>query len=108
MVQDGESNRGAAAAKQFWTATLPAAILVLGGVAFRWIFAWAGKDRALSGLNDFLPFYAGGKLAFTGHLYDQAQVLAEEHKASGVFGENLYFIRPPWFAALLWLRALPF
>ncbi len=85
----------------FWSTTLPVVVLAVGGLVFLSLFAWAGSARALSGWNDFLPFYAGGRLAFTGHLYDQAQILTEEQRAGGASGENLHFIRPPWFAALL-------
>lgn len=77
-------------------------VLAAGGLGFLSLFAVSAADRALYGKNDFLPFYAGGRLAFTGHLYDQGRVLAEEHRAGGVAGESLHFIRPPWFAAALW------
>lgn len=91
--------------RDFWTTTLPAVVLMAGGLAFLALFAYAGRGPAISGLNDFLPFYAGGRLAFSGHLYDQARVLEEQARVTGTYGENLHFIRPPWFAAAVWLIA---
>lgn len=88
--------------RRFWTTTLPMALLFLAGLSVLGMLAYAGRERALSGWNDFLPFYAGGRLAFSGHLYDQARIMEEERRVTGVFGENLHFIRPPWFAAALW------
>ncbi|MBS1877336.1 MAG: DUF2029 domain-containing protein [Acidobacteria bacterium] len=88
---------------------LPVSVLAVGGVIFLSLFAISASGRASAGRNDFLPFYAGGRLALSGHLYDQQRVLAEERSAAGVAGESLHFIRPPWFAALLWpLARLPY
>jgi hypothetical protein len=86
----------------FWRTALPSAVLALGGLVLLSLFAGAGHERAFAGYNDFLSFYAGGRLAFSGHLYDPERVLAEQQRAGGVSGENLHFIRPPWFAAILW------
>lgn len=70
---------------------------------------WPIRQRALSGANDFASFYAAGRLAGTQHLYDAARnrQLAAQH--SGFQSDAWRFIRPPFFAGLLWpLARLPY
>lgn len=69
------------------------------------------QQHFLRGWNDFLAFYAGGRLAFTPHLYDPPSVAAVELQAAGISSDTLRFIRPPHYAMLLaaiaWMPYLP-
>ena len=59
--------------------------------------------------SDFSAFYAGGKLAGTSNLYVPQAAFDVERKAMGCVMENLIFIRPPFYALLMWpLAQLPF
>lgn len=83
--------------------------LACGGLALLAAIAspyW--KDVAL-GHTDYLSFYAGGRLAFTPSLYDPPHAMAEQLRAAGVMGKGTYYIRMPWFAAVMWpLARLPY
>jgi len=52
--------------------------------------------------TDFLSFYAGGRLAVTGHLYDPQAIWKAQFEAAGRYGPGLLFIRLPCFALFLW------
>ena len=52
--------------------------------------------------TDFLSFYAGGRLAATGHLYDTQAIWKAQFEATGRYGPGLLFIRLPCFALFLW------
>jgi hypothetical protein len=74
-------------------------------------FAWSAVSNGLAtgGPNDFLAFYAGGKLAGTGALYHPDAVRQVEIKACGGWSPALLFIRPAFYAHLLKpLTMLPF
>ena len=59
--------------------------------------------------TDFSPFYAGGKLAGLPQTYSPAAVFAVEDRAVGCHIENLIFIKPPFYAVLMWpIAQLPF
>jgi len=59
--------------------------------------------------TDFLGLYPGGKLCGTGHLYDTLHVLAVQRDAIGHNNSQRLFIRPPFYAAILWpLAQLPY
>lgn len=59
--------------------------------------------------NDFLSFYAGGKLAFSPSVYDAATIKAVQLDAAGMTDPALRFIRLPYLAALFWpIAQLPF
>jgi hypothetical protein len=59
--------------------------------------------------TDFLAFYAGGRLAATGHLYDPQAIWKIQTEAIGKYGPSLLFIRLPCFALFLWpLARLPY
>ena len=59
--------------------------------------------------TDFSAFYAGGKLAGSPNLYVPQAAFEVERKAMGCVMENLVFIRPPFYALLMWpLAQLPF
>ena len=73
------------------------------GIFFAWSFAGS------NGPNDFLQFYAGGRLAGTGHLYDPAAVRRVQIEACGGWSPALLFTRPAFYAHVLKpLAALPF
>jgi hypothetical protein len=85
----------------FW---LPVAL----GVIFLLLLGYHRRDMALSGRNDFVTFYAGGKLAGTPELYSRAANVA---LINGLAGQDMgvMYIRPPFYAAILKpLAALPF
>jgi hypothetical protein len=64
---------------------------------------------ALGGGWDFLPLYAGGKLAGTPGLYNPDVVRGAEMAAAHRTGPALLFIRPPFVAGLIWpLAQLPY
>jgi hypothetical protein len=81
------------------TYLLVAAFIVIGGVQY---FRYLQKNRP----PDFVPFYLGGKMVFSGHiqrLYDKAayepfiaQFVQEGGRRTRF--ENYYFIRPPFQA----------
>lgn len=61
------------------------------------------------GVTDFMPLYAGGKLAFSPYLYDPARVLRVEMASGGWSSPTRLFTRPPFVAALFWpLARLPY
>jgi hypothetical protein len=58
---------------------------------------------------DFAAFYAGGKLAGSPTMYSPAAVFAVEKQAMGCYLENIIYIKPPFYALLMWPFAqLPF
>jgi alpha-1,2-mannosyltransferase len=86
------------------------AVIGLAVVAAFWTLVLAGaKDRALSGHNDFVCFYSGGRLAFSPGLYDAQAEMRQQREAVGFGTTQFLFTRPPWEAALCSLLAkLPF
>jgi hypothetical protein len=65
--------------------------------------------RSAVGGTDFLPLYAGARLAATGHVYDAGAVWKTEADTTGKYGPSLLFTRPPCFALFLWpLAQLPY
>lgn len=71
------------------------------GVAFLLFLAYLQRDRAITGQNDFVAFYAGAKLAGTSALYSRPANQAVIRSILGFALENVTFIRPPFYAALL-------
>ena len=66
-------------------------------------------DRILEGHNDFLAFYSAPHLIASGNLYDHPAMLQKEADLTGLYSQNLGFIRPPFVAALMWpLSRLPY
>jgi hypothetical protein len=57
--------------------------------------AWQFIER---GQTDFMPLYAGGKLAFTGHLYDVPRQLGTEVQYERMSSPTRLFVRLPCFA----------
>ena len=71
------------------------------GVVFLLSLAYLQRERAIQGQNDFVAFYAGGKLAGTPGLYSRAENQALIQSILGFPLENVTYIRPPFYAALL-------
>jgi hypothetical protein len=65
------------------------------------VLTWPARDIYVRGHNDFLAFYAGGRLAFTELLYDPPTVAAIQETHSGTAGPALRFIRLPFYAVTL-------
>jgi hypothetical protein len=62
-----------------------------------------------NGRNDFMNFYSGTHLAFTGGMYDVPSNLRVMHVSAGWENVNRLFNRPPFYALLLWpIGRLPF
>lgn len=58
---------------------------------------------------DFAAFYSGGALVGTPQLYSPAAAFAVQERAIGCHHENLVFIKPPFYALLMWpLAQAPF
>ena len=58
---------------------------------------------------DFSAFYAGGALAGTAQLYSAEAAFAVQDRAIGCHHNSIVFIKPPFFALLMWpLAQLPF
>lgn len=70
---------------------------------------WVVRDRVFIGANDFLSFYAGAQLVGTPDLYNHDRVKEIQAEEIGIPSDTLPFIRPPFYAAMLWpLGKLPY
>jgi hypothetical protein len=79
------------------------------GVGY-WGWRFFTMPRELSACTaDFSAFYAGGKLAATPQTYSPQAVFEVEDRAAGCHIDNLIFVKPPFYAVLMWpLAQLPF
>ena len=67
------------------------------------------QERTLSGANDFVVFYSGGRLLDGGDLYERHRLQEQATQAIGTFSSEHGYIRLPFHAALLWpLSRLPY
>ena len=81
----------------------------LAGIALLVFFWGPSLGKIAAGHNDFLAFYAGGRLVGSGQLYDPARVGQTELESGGATGRTLLYIRPPFHAVMFRpLAALPF
>ncbi len=88
------------AAKLVVAAVGLAFVLILSGGVFEW---------ALRGENDFAAFYMGGKLAGTPELWQPMPYFEFMQEQFGAFNDALTFVRPPFYAMMLWpLAQLPY
>jgi hypothetical protein len=89
-----------------------AALCWLGSLLAVLLMSSLAVSRAepqLEGHNDFLALYAAPHLIASGNLYDGPALLQKEAELTGLYSQNLGFIRPPFVAALLWpLSQLPY
>lgn len=85
------------------------AVLATVGIALSFA-QWSHGERASTCISDFLSYYTGGRLAFSGQIYSPAASISVRHEILGcsndVYGQ---FVWPPYFAGLMWpLAQLPF
>lgn len=89
----------------FWKTLLPLAI----SLPLFLLVCVAIDNHVLIGLNDFLAFYSGGKLAFTSDLYNPTAIYEVQAVSAGLHAPSLLFIRLPFYAGLLYpLSLLPY
>ncbi len=99
-------------AVDFQRARIGRALLLLAiaaGILF-WAWRFASQPKVLSECTtDFAAFYAGATLAGSPQTYSPEAVFAAEDRAMGCHQDFLIFIKPPFYAVLLWpLAQLPF
>ena len=76
--------------------------LTAAGLLF-WGWRFHTEPKLLSECTtDFAAFYAGGRLAGTPQTYSANAVFAEQERAMGCHEDYLVFIKPPFYAILLW------
>ncbi|HYM08787.1 MAG TPA: glycosyltransferase family 87 protein [Terriglobales bacterium] len=65
--------------------------------------------NVVAGINDYLQIYSGARLAGTPYLYDAARNRQVQVEAKEGYGVAAYYVRPPFYAGLLWpLGKLPY
>jgi hypothetical protein len=85
------------------------ALLIVSGVGLRAWLTLRLPHEVANCAADFSAFYAGGKLAGMPQLYLPEAAFAAEKAAVGCSMENLVYIKPPFYALLMWpLAQLPF
>jgi hypothetical protein len=73
------------------------------------LIVWWKQDRASACGSDFAAFYSAGRLAFTPDLYSPDAVHRLQRELLGCGEKFNWYIRLPYFAALMWpLARLPF
>jgi hypothetical protein len=88
---------------------MPMIVLCLLGIGFNAFLYGPSLRLTAFGINDFMSMYAGGRLAFTGGLYDLNQNLLLQRETAGWQNVDRLFVRPPFDALLMWpLARLPF
>lgn len=75
-------------------------LLCLAGIGASALTLGPALRFTANGITDFMPLHAGGKLAFSDHLYDSARVLETERQTEGWSSPARLYIRLP-FEALL-------
>lgn len=92
------------------TKGLNALLWILAGIGiFLRVWSWAGWPREHFCVSDFPAFYAGAQLLGTPDLYRAEAAIAVQQRAVGCASVSSAFIRPPFFAMLVWPFAqLPF
>lgn len=95
--------------KRDWIRPTLWTLVILAGVLFRAsIIHGLSRDVELCAA-DFSAFYSGGSLVGSAHLYSPEAAFAVQEKAIGCHNVNLVFVKPPFFALLMWPFAqLPF
>lgn len=73
---------------------------IAAGIVFLLALAYLQRGRALSGQNDYVSFYVGGKLAGTDSLYSRPANESAIRFILGFTMDNVTFVRPPFYAAL--------
>src|ERR1035438_5877587 len=84
-------------------------IVILAGVLFRAHIIHQLPPEVEYCAADFSAFYSGGSLVGSPQLYSPQAAFAAQERAIGCHHENLVFIKPPFYALLMWPFAqLPF
>lgn len=75
-------------------------VLATGGITLLLvlILMWPSWDLIVTGKNDFLSFYAGGRLLFHSDIYDAAAVQELQRGTANAESDTLPFIRLPYYA----------
>lgn len=83
--------------------------LCLAGLVFSCLLLGRNLRDDIIANSDFQNFYAGGRLAFSGRLYDPESVMSVQREVTGTAVRSLMFSRPPFYAAAFWpLAQLPY
>ncbi|HYM12078.1 MAG TPA: glycosyltransferase family 87 protein [Bryobacterales bacterium] len=83
--------------------------LAVASLALMLLLGWQIRDRLWDGSNDFVSFYAGGRLVGTGYLYNAERTRATEHGLTRVLSQAWRYIRLPFHAVFFWpLARLPY
>ena len=95
--------------KRSWIRPAAWTIVILTGVLLR-AFIIHGLPREMEICQaDFSAFYSGGTLVGSAQLYSPDAAFAAQDKAIGCHNRNIIFIKPPFYALLMWPFAqLPF
>src|SRR5713101_4902658 len=84
-------------------------VVILAGVLFRASIIHRLPREVELCAADFSAFYSGGSLVGSAQLYSPDAAFAVQERAIGCHGENIVFIKPPFYALLMWPFAqLPF
>jgi hypothetical protein len=84
-------------------------LICLAGLMVNAFTLGPGQIHTLRGDTDFMPSYAGGKLAFSAELYTPERVLETEAQTEGRSNPARLFVRLPCFAVFFWpLAQLPY
>ena len=84
-------------------------VVILAGILFRAHLIHQLPREVELCASDFSAFYSGGSLVGSAHLYSPEAAFAAQEKAIGCHHENIVFIKPPFYALLMWpLAQLPF
>jgi hypothetical protein len=81
---------------------LLAIVACVAGISYYLLTAPGPLQKTMRGENDFLSFYTGGRLAFTGELYNINANLAVHRSVIDGESRALVFCRLPFYAALMW------
>jgi len=89
--------------------TVALCLLIAAGIAVR-AYYFINLPPVLNTCStDFAAFYAGGRLAGTAQLYSPEAAFAVQQQTMGCWHPNEIFIKPPFYALLMWpLAQLPF
>jgi hypothetical protein len=95
--------------KRSWIRKAAWSVVILAGVLFRAHIIHQLPREVEFCAADFSAFYSGGALVGSAQLYSPAAAFAVQERAIGCHHENLVFIKPPFYALLMWPFAqLPF
>jgi Glycosyltransferase family 87 len=95
--------------KRHWVRRAAWAVVILTGVLFRAHIVHGLPREVELCAADFSAFYSGGALVGSPQLYSPGAAFAVQEQSIGCHHENLVFIKPPFYALLMWPFAqLPF